>query len=270
MPEANEEVLKGGRANTGAVVRINDEVARPNYPQSDCVDDFLGHLERSGLHVVPIPLGLDDQGRRRFSYIEGQAPTPPYPDWAFDERLLIEVATAQRQLHVAAMTYTEPADSVWAVSAGDYFPPAATTADAVDMVVCHNDLGMSNVIVDEHHRLTGIIDFDYCRPVDPLFDIAVAARHWAPFGDLDIDNGPELDRVRRFGLYCDVHELDSGQRRRVVDLSIAFLEQARGNVKALAAAGGVGFQALLRAGYEETNIATVEWLQMQTDRLAST
>jgi len=176
------------------------------------------------------------------------------------------VAQHQRKLHLAAASYEPPPDAVWAVSAGNYFPPQALTGQ--ELIVCHNDLGMTNVIVDDRHQLVGVIDFDYCRPVDRLFDIAVAVRHWVPFGDLDIDVDLGLDRVQRFAKFCDVHELSGNERTTVIELSVAFLDHARSNIKALAAAGGAGFQALLDNGYEETNLASVLWIQRHAEALA--
>lgn len=263
-----EVILNGGRANRGNVVRIDDQVARPSHPQSASVDHFLKFLIQAGVDTVPEPFGLDDQGRRRFRYFEGSAPAPPYPDWAFSEDLMIEVAQGQRVLHQAAQGYEPPDGAEWATTAGDYFPDAALQSS--ELVVCHNDLGMSNVIVNESKHLVGFIDFDYVRPVDRLFDIAVAVRHWAPFGNLDIVDGPQLDRVHRFGAFCDVHELDADQRHRVVQLATSFLEQARRNITALAAAGNPGFQALLDGGYEQTNLATVAWLKDRHETLAAT
>lgn len=268
-----EIVLKGGRANVGQVVRVGNEVARPTYPQTPAVEDFLRHLVDRGLSFIPEPIGTDEQGRHRLRFIPGIAPTPPYPAWAFDEDLLIAVAQHQRRIHDAARSYVAPRDALWAQSAGDYFP---TLADhGTELLVCHNDLGMTNTIVDsETKRFAGFIDFDYCRPVDPLFDIAVAARHWVPFGDLDLATdvdlatGPQLDRIRRFGIFADTHELGAAQRSRVVQLSIAFLDKARQNIANLAAAGQVGFQRLLADGYEETNLATVAWLHTNAETLA--
>lgn len=263
-----EIVLEGGRANDGRVVRIGNEVARPSYPQTATVEHFLRHLIDRGLDCVPEPLGSDERDRQRLRFIPGVAPTPPYPSWAFDERLLIDVAELQRRLHAAAADYVAPSDAVWATSAGDYFPEAALGGSHT--IVCHNDLGMPNVIVGEHGRAVGVIDFDYCRPVDPLFDIAVAVRHWVPFGDLDVAHDEELDRVRRFGLFCAVHELTTDRRARVVDLSIAFLVHARSNIVALAEGGNTAFRALLDTGYEATNRATVAWIEQHRSRLVGT
>lgn len=247
-------------------MRVGDEVARPTYPQTATVEDFLEFLIGAGLTFVPRPLEADERGRQRLRFIEGVAATPPYPTWAFDDRLLVEVAGLQRRLHRVARAYEPPTNAVWATSAGDYFPPDALACD--QPIVCHNDLGMTNVIVDDARSAVGIVDFDYCRPVDPLFDIAVAIRHWAPFGDLDIADDTVVDRVRRFAMFCDVHELELAARYRVLELGIDFLDHARSNLVALAAAGNSAFEALLADGYEATNRATIGWITDHRDALA--
>lgn len=271
MQSPSEIPLTGGRANVGAVVRIDDQVARPTHPQTATVDHFLSHLRNRGVDFVPRPLGSDSAGRQRLQFIPGETPAPPYPAWAFDETLLVEVARLQRRLHRAAVDYEPPVHAVWATTAGDYFPPRAVGSE--HPLVCHNDLGMTNVVVDDNRCAVGIIDFDYCRPVDPLFDIAVAIRHWAPFGDLDFHDDSHgdlrLDRVRRFARFCDEHDLDTTDRRSVVHHAIEFLDHARHNIAALAAGGNVAFRQLLAGGYEATNRATVAWLHERVDTLAT-
>jgi len=255
-PSGREIVLHGGRANAGNVVRIGDEVARPAHPQTPFVEHFLHHLRAKGLEIVPEPLGTDERARQRLSFIEGAAPTSPYPEWAFDHELLIDVATQQRRLHIAARDYVPPRDARWAVTAGDYFPPGSAGA-----LFCHNDLCMSNVIVDvDRRRVCGFVDFDYVAPVDRRFDIAVLARHWVPFGDPDGAELTEIDRVPRFAAIAEVHELDHDTRHAVLDLSIDFLEHARRNVRSLADGGNEGFRRMIEAGYESTNLATVQWV----------
>lgn len=245
-------------------MRIGDQVARPAHPQTPFVEHFLQHLQRNGVALGPVPLGTDEQGRQRLSYIPGTAPTSPYPDWAFDEDLLTDLAEQQQALHRAAADYQPLPDAVWAVSGGNYFPPGS-----VGTAFCHNDLCMSNVIVDiDARRVAGFVDFDYVAPVNPLFDIAVLARHWAPFGDPNAATAIDLDRVRRFRLICDVHDLDGEARMQVVDLGISFLDQARTNVRALADGGNPGFQKMIADGYEATNQATVDWLIDQRPSLA--
>lgn len=258
-----EEIpLIGGRANAGQVMQVGDQVARPTYPQTTTVENFLQHLISCGLDFVPKPFPRDDRGRQRLSFIRGAVPLAPYPAWALNEDLLRDVARRQRELHQAARSYVAPPDAVWATSAGDYFPEGAN-----GQLVCHNDICMSNVIVGAD-RVVGVIDFDYCRPVNRLFDIAVAARHWAPFGSLSSAAAPDVDRVRRFAIFADAHGLDTADRATVVSLSISFLDKARQNVRRLADEGGVGFQKMIAEGYEDSNRATVSWLMTNADRLA--
>ena len=256
--------LAGGRANQGAVVRIGDQVARPSYPQTPTVEHFMTYLRATLGDHVPQVCGSDDAGRQRLSYIEGRVPIAPHPPWAYDDDLLIDVARRQRQLHLAAQDYVAQPNAVWAVSAGDYFPP-----DAHGTLVCHNDLGLANTIVHpDRPEVVGFIDFDYSRPVDRLFDIAVAARHWVPFGSLDMATPLDLDRVGRFHLFCDQHELSANERCQVVDLAIGFLEHARSNIKNLAEQGKPGFAELIANGYEQTNIAIVDWIDQHREQLA--
>ena len=151
-----------------------------------------------------------------------------------------------------------------------YFP---ASSDGVQF--CHNDFSMSNVIVEmggDRPTATGVIDFDYVAPVDPLFDIAVLARHWVPFvpeGTVECADGPiELDLVRRFALIADAHELSDSQRSRVIDLAIDFLDLARRNVRKLAEQGNPGFAEMIASGYEQTNESTVQWIRRHGERLA--
>ena len=167
-------------------------------------------------------------------------------------------------LSTAVLLYFDSVSVSRAVSAGDYFPP-----DAHGTLVCHNDLGLANTIVHpDRPEVVGFIDFDYSRPVDRLFDIAVAARHWVPFGSLDMATPLDLDRVGRFHLFCDQHELSANERCQVVDLAIGFLEHARSNIKNLAEQGKPGFAELIANGYEQTNIAIVDWIDQHREQLA--
>jgi len=92
-------VLTGGTANRGNVVRIGDTVRRPLRETSPAAHALLGHLERAGFPGAPRFLGIDEEGREVLSYIEGVAPTPPYPPWALTDRALVEVARLLRDFH---------------------------------------------------------------------------------------------------------------------------------------------------------------------------
>ena len=73
------EVLRGGVANAGEVVRVGDDVLRPAPSNSATIHRLLRHLRRSGVAIAPEPRSLDD-GRERLRFIPGDVPIPPYPD----------------------------------------------------------------------------------------------------------------------------------------------------------------------------------------------
>ena len=135
-------------------------------------------------------------------------------------------------------------------------------------MVCHNDLCVENVVL-RGGRAGAIIDFDYARPVDPLFDIAVAVRHWAPMRspqDLHV-LGIDVDVLQRFRGFLDVHELEVSQRERVVGITGRFLDRAFTNVQRLAAAGQQGFADMIAAGYLDQNRRSVDWLRANASDL---
>ena len=255
MSDPVEVPLNGGIANHGQVFRVGDTVRRPGKPQSQTVQSFLGHLHTVGFSEAPYPLGTDDQGREVLGWIEGYAPIEPLPRWITEDWLLLAVADVQRRLHEAARSFVPPDDAVWGTG-GRYFP-----TEAAGDLVCHNDLCLSNVVIGAN-RLRGVIDFDYTHPVNPLFDIAVAARHWVPLWlpAYTTSWGDTSERGRRFRLFCDAHGLTPQQRAETVELVIAFLEQCRINLSALAADGHEAFQRLLAGGYLQHNQHSVSWV----------
>jgi hypothetical protein len=266
-----EVELTGGTANPGGIVRIGETVRRPRHPASEVVQSFLGHLHASGVGKVPQPMGFDESGREVVSYIPGQVAHPPFgsdgslPEWATRDELMIEVAELQAQIHQAADNFMPPPDVEWATTGGGYFP-----ASAAGNLVCHNDICVSNVVVEDG-RVAGIIDFDYLKPVDRLFDIAVAARHWVPLippGDRP-QGWQDADEASRFSTFCQIHGLSREERRRTVELATEFLSNARTNVRRLADAGHPGFSALMARGYAEYNKRSVSWLLQNGTRIAT-
>lgn len=252
-----ETPLTGGIANQGAVVRVGPTVRRPRKPQSETVQAFLEHLQHWGVSEVPYPFGFDLEGREVLGFIEGVAPEQPFPHWVTELDLLRNLAEVQRKMHAAAADFVPPANAVWGTG-GDYFP-----AEAAGDLVCHNDLGIGNVVIG-NGRIRGIIDFDYAHPVNPMFDIAVAIRHWlpmAPTSGRDPAWGDDDALIPRFRAFCEVHELDADERSSVIDLAVAFLDQARGNIARLAESGHAGFRQLIDSGYLDRNLATVDWVR---------
>ncbi|AGZ42746.1 phosphotransferase [Actinoplanes friuliensis] len=248
-----EQPLPGGLDSGGTVVRVGDTVRRPGGSNAEPVRLLLGHLARAGFTAAPRFLGLDSRGREVLDFLPGDVAVPPYPDWAADEELLLSVAALQSALHSAAAGFTLPSGMSWATRT---LPPGAEGE-----LVCHTDLCLENVVVRDG-RAAAFIDFDLALPVDRLFDIAVAARHWIPLRDpADItDARAGTDLSRRFALFADVHELSTDDRRRVVELLIGFLDVALADIREKAAAGHPGYAPMWADGYEPMNRRSREWL----------
>jgi aminoglycoside phosphotransferase (APT) family kinase protein len=203
-----EEPLYGGIANRGRVVRSGDTVRRPMRPGSAATHALLQHLESAGFSGSPRLLGVDEQGREVLSYIEGEAVVPPYPAWAMTDAALVSVARLLRDYHEATLGFR--ADQ-------------QTWSDAVPWrfrghgVTTHNDPNLDNVVFRDG-RAVALIDFDLASPGSRAWDVACAARLWAPLrSDVDITDsrrGAGIDRFRRF---VDSYGLDAEQREMAIE-----------------------------------------------------
>src|SRR5690606_22609598 len=80
--DADEEILHGGVANAGAVVRVGPHVLRPSNAHSASILEFLRQLEARGFDGASSPVGLEPDGRERLRFVPGDVAIPPYPDWA--------------------------------------------------------------------------------------------------------------------------------------------------------------------------------------------
>jgi Ser/Thr protein kinase RdoA (MazF antagonist) len=257
----DEEVpLPGGMGSGGAVVRVGNTVRRPLRPESPAVHAFLHHLEEVGFDGAPRHLGTDDQGRAILSYIDGEVGIPPYPAWTASEALLTSVAALQGRLHEAARSFVAPASARWQT--------ANLPEPGPDAIVCHNDLCVENVVTRDG-RAVAFIDFDFAAPADPIVDIGIAARHWAPVRDPDDirDGRMGVDQVRRFRMFCAAHGLDAATRARVVDECLAFLDRALVSMKMRADEGQPLYVVAWNEGYAEQNRRSRRWLEAHASAL---
>ena len=81
-------------------------------------------------------VGIDEDGRERLVFIDGEVPLAPYPDWSQSDTALASIAGLLRGLHDAARGF-DPLGLTWNDSLAD---PAGGT------LVCHNDVEPSNVV----------------------------------------------------------------------------------------------------------------------------
>jgi len=261
--QAAEEPLAGGVDHAGAVVRVDDTVRRPGGPAAAQVRLFLAHLHEVGFTGAPRFRGLDEHGREILDYLEGDVAIPPFPDWVADEDLLNSVALLQRKLHHAAAGFQLPRGMHWPTRPLTQ-PPAGAQGD----LVCHTDLCLENVVVRDGHA-AAFIDFDLATPANPLFDIAIAARHWIPLRDpADIaDARASTDLIGRFRLFADAHRLDAAQRDHVITMLLVFLDNALHGTRRRAESGHPGFARMWADGYEGMNRRSRAWLTDHADDL---
>src|SRR5262249_49379432 len=100
--DVTEQQLDGGIANAGKVTRVGPHVLRPSSPHSDSVHAFLRAVRHAGFEGAPSPVGIDDDGRERLVFIDGEVPLSPYPDWSQSDTALASIARLLRALHDAA------------------------------------------------------------------------------------------------------------------------------------------------------------------------
>src|SRR5258705_7801839 len=64
-----EQPLVGGIANVGKVVRVGPHVLRPPTGHTASIHAFLRALDRAGFVGAPLPVGIDDDGRERLTFL---------------------------------------------------------------------------------------------------------------------------------------------------------------------------------------------------------
>jgi hypothetical protein len=216
-----EQPLEGGIANAGRVVRVGPHVLRPSTPHSGSIHAFLRAVRQAGFEGATLPVGIDEDGRERLGYIDGEVPVPPYPDWSQSDTALASVARLLRGLHDAARGF-DPRDLTWDDSLAD---PAGGT------LVCHNDVEPSNVVFRSGIAVA-LLDFEFAAPGRPVYDLAQLARLWVPIDD-DVDQDRlgwrPADRPARLRLVADAYGLDREGRAELLpamDDAIARIEAA--------------------------------------------
>jgi hypothetical protein len=216
-----EQSLDGGIAHAGQVVRVGPHVLRPAGPHTGSIHTFLRAVRLAGFDGAPSPVGIDEDGRERLLFIEGDVSVPPYPDWSQSDNALASIARLLRGMHDAARGF-DPQGLTWDESLAD---PAGGS------LVCHNDLELSNVVFRDGVAVA-LVDFEFAAPGRPVYDVAQLARLCVPIDD-------ELDRARlgwrpadpaaRLRLVADAYGLDRDGRAELftaVDDANARIETA--------------------------------------------
>jgi hypothetical protein len=243
-------ILHGGFTNAGRVIRVGNTVRRPWRPTSAATWALFDHLERVGFDGTPRFLGVDDRGREMLSFIPGEAAIEPHQDWALTDEALVSVAELLRRYHDAAASF-DASGHAWP----DFVPEAFR-----DGLVSHNDPNLDNVIFSGGVAV-GLIDFDLAGPGSAVWDVACAARLWAPLRDErdapDELRGRSLERLRMF---VDAYGLACRDRPRVVDAVTHTHERCYRVVRAAVDGGHETFGRMWRDGGRVRADRTGRWL----------
>ncbi len=173
----DEEILKGGIANAGAVVRQGGHVLRPSNPHTATIHALLAHLRDRGFTGASQPVGIDADGRERLVFIEGEVPIPPYAAWAQTDEVLASAAVLLRRYHDSVSNFRPPPGATWSAEMAD--PRGGQPGG---MIICHNDVCLENVVFRDGEAV-GLLDFDFAAPGRPLYDLAQFARMCVPVDD---------------------------------------------------------------------------------------
>src|SRR5919112_3628837 len=197
LGDCDEEVLNGGLTNAGRISRVGGTVRRPGPPASPSTWALFDHLERVGFDGAPRFLGVDDRGREVLSFIPGECAIEPYPAWALTDEALVSVAELLRRYHDAAASF-DAAGRTW---------PEFVPAEFRDGLISHNDPNLDNVIFSGGGAV-GLIDFDLASPGSAVWDVACAARLWAPLRDeRDVPEPLHAHTLERFAMFIEAYGL---------------------------------------------------------------
>jgi Phosphotransferase enzyme family len=233
LARVDEEVMHGGVANAGAVVRSGDHVLRPPNPNSVTIHAALSGLYTAGFRGASRPIGIDPDGRERLEFIPGDVPLPPYPEWVQSNDALGSIAQLLVQLHDASVVL-DLTTGTWSDEMRDPLGGA---------VLCHNDVCLENVVFRDE-RAVGLLDFDFAAPGRRVFDIASFARMCVPIDD-EI-NAARLgwlpaDRAARLRLIADIYGFDKDERAEVMSILDSSIEVGGEFVRRHVEAGEPGF-----------------------------
>jgi hypothetical protein len=250
--------MSGGTANRGLVIRVGDAVLRPTAPCRPATHALLAHLSSVGFDGAPRVLAVGT-ATEMLTYIHGQAAVPPLPADILTDTALVSVAELVRRYHRAVRSF-DPAAYRW---------PKAIPAAFRTGLVSHNDVHPANLVFRDG-RAVALIDFDLAGPGSAAWDLAAAARTWAPLQeDRDIPDCRQGRAIERFRIFLHACELTRAERREVAEAVVANHDWTYAIVTEAAAAGHRGFTDYWRKVAAPAARARRWCLRHQRDLLAA-
>jgi hypothetical protein len=222
--------LPGGTANRGLVIRVGNTVLRPTAPCWRATHALLAHLATVGFDGAPRVLAVTP-ATEMLTYIDGQAAVLPLPADTLTEDALVSVADLLRRYHQAAASF-DPSGLRW---------PRPIPARFRTGLVSHNDVHPANLVFRDG-RAVALIDFDLAGPGSAAWDVAAAARYWAPLlDDRDITDSRQGRALERFRTFVHASGLTRAERRQAAEAVVANHDWTYAIVTEAAAAGHEGF-----------------------------
>jgi hypothetical protein len=250
--------LPGGTANRGLVIRVGDSVVRPAAPCRRATHALLAHLSAVGFDGAPRVLAATAT-TEMLTYIDGDAAVSPLPVETLTDAALVSVAGLLSRYHQAVASF-DPAGYRW---------PRPIPARFRTGLVSHNDAHPANLVFRDG-RAVALIDFDWAGPGSAAWDVAAAARYWAPLqDDQDIADCRQGRALERFRMFVHATGMTRAERRQVAEAVVANHDWTYAIVTEAAAAGHEGFADHWRSVAEPAARAR-RWCQRhQRDLLAA-
>lgn len=223
-------------------------------PDAASTHALLQHLEAVGFPGTPRLLGIDAQGREVLTFVEGEAVLPPYPAWGLTDESLVSVANLLRDFHDATVGFIGETYE-WSVQLPRPFRDGR--------VISHNDPNLDNVIF-RNGRAVALIDFDLSAPGARVWDIACAARLWAPLrSDADIHDARRGHSLTRFRMFVDAYGVDDDDRAQIVDAVATTHAWCYDVVTDGAEGGNTSFAEYWQAGGAARAARTQAWFKQE-------
>jgi hypothetical protein len=126
-------------------------------------------------------------------------------------------------------------------------------------LVSHNDPNMDNIVFRDGVAVA-LIDFDLAGPGSRVWDVAAAARLWAPLRpDVDIADARRGQSLQRLRIFVDTYGLPGDQRELVAEALQPNHTWCYDNVRRHAEAGHRGFATFWREGGAGLSERVQEW-----------
>jgi Phosphotransferase enzyme family len=247
-----EEPLAGGMGNRGEVLRVAGTVRRPVGDHSPAVSLLLEHLVLAGF-PAPVPTGRDGEGREIFSWIDGDVPVPPYPEWSLTDGALASLGRLLRRYHDAVRSFSPPPHLHWSDELAD--PEGGP-------IVCHNDVCPENVVF-RNGGAAALLDFDLAAPGRPVWDVAQTARMWIPLRPPQPSGDrAHLDPFQRLEVLARSYGLESSEHEPLVEAIITSKRLGTRFVERRVTAGEPAFiEAWQRRGGKAGDDRLIAWLE---------